>query len=53
MSNHRLTVEEQLAGAKRALMKLEQKVKLQPRYRGLLEGMKRNVARLEEKVHPG
>jgi hypothetical protein len=44
---HLFTLEQQLAGARKALAKLEQKVRGQPRYRGLLVGIKRNILKLE------
>jgi hypothetical protein len=42
---HRLTIEERLTGARKALAKLE---RMGPRYRGLVAGMKKNIRNLEE-----
>src|SRR5262249_30069692 len=44
---HVLTIVERLTGARKALAKLEQKVLAQPRYRGLVLGIKRNILKLE------
>jgi len=44
---HLLTLDQQLAGARKALAKLEQKVLSQPRYRGLVVGLKKNILKLE------
>src|SRR5260370_4764884 len=42
---HKLTIEQRLTGARKALAKLE---RMGPRYRGLLAGMKNNIRILEE-----
>jgi hypothetical protein len=42
---HKLTIEQRLTGACKALAKLE---RMGPRYRGLVEGMKKNIRKLEE-----
>jgi hypothetical protein len=42
---HKLTIEQWLTGARKALAKLEC---MGPRYRGLLAGMKKNIRNLEE-----
>jgi hypothetical protein len=44
---HVLTIEQRLAGARKALAILRQKVSMQPRYRGLVVGIKRNISELE------
>src|SRR5713101_4940709 len=42
---HKLTIEQRLNGARKALAKLE---RMGPRYRGLLAGMEKNIRILEE-----
>jgi len=42
---HKLTIEQRLTGARKALAKLE---RMGPRYGGLLAGMKKNIRNLEE-----
>src|SRR3974377_279186 len=44
---HGLTIEQRLAGARKALAILRQKGSMQPRYRGLLVGIKRNISEFE------
>jgi hypothetical protein len=44
---HLLTLDQQLAGARKALVKVEQKVLCYPRYRGLVVGLKKNILKLE------
>jgi hypothetical protein len=42
---HKLTIEQRLTGARKALAKLE---RMGPRYRGLVAGIKKNIRNLEE-----
>jgi hypothetical protein len=42
---HKLTIEQRLTGARKALAKLD---RMGPRYRGLVAGIKKNIRNLEE-----